>query len=34
MSFRGGTIEVKYSGYRVNTGLDDAIFEEPPGKKD
>jgi outer membrane lipoprotein-sorting protein len=34
MSFRGGTIEVKYSGYRVNTGLDDAIFEEPPREKD
>jgi outer membrane lipoprotein-sorting protein len=28
MSFRGGTIEVKYSDYRVNAGLDDAIFEE------
>jgi len=30
MTFRGGTIDVKYSDYRVNTGLDDALFEEPP----
>jgi hypothetical protein len=30
MTFRGGTIEVKYSDYRVNTGLDDALFEESP----
>jgi outer membrane lipoprotein-sorting protein len=29
--FRGGTIEVKYSDYRVNTGLDDSVFEEPDG---
>jgi outer membrane lipoprotein-sorting protein len=34
MPFRGGTIEVKYSGYRVNTGLDDAIFAPPPGTED
>ncbi len=34
MPFRGGTIEVKYSDYRVNTGLDDAIFEEPPREKE
>ncbi len=33
-SFRGGSIEVKYSGYRVNTGLEDAIFESPTGKED
>ncbi len=33
MPFRGGTIEVKYSDYRVNTGLDDAVFEEPPREK-
>lgn len=26
--FRGGSIEVKYSDYRVNTGLEDAVFEE------
>jgi outer membrane lipoprotein-sorting protein len=32
-TFRGGTIEVKYSDYRVNTGLEDAIFEESPGKE-
>lgn len=29
-SFRGGTIEVRYSGYQVNTGLDEAIFEQLP----
>ena len=34
MPFRGGTIEVKYSDYRVNTGLDDAIFEEPTRAKE
>lgn len=32
--FRGGTIEVKYSDYRVNTGLDDAVFEPLPGQDD
>jgi outer membrane lipoprotein-sorting protein len=34
MPLRGGTIEVKYSDYRVNTGLDDAIFEESPREKE
>ncbi|MBP1679260.1 MAG: hypothetical protein H6Q29_1171 [Bacteroidetes bacterium] len=34
MPFRGGTIEVKYSGYRVNSGLEDALFEEAAGDKD
>lgn len=32
--FRGGTIEVKYSGYRVNTGLGDAIFEGAAGEQE
>jgi outer membrane lipoprotein-sorting protein len=32
-AFRGGTIEVKYSDYRVNTGLDDAMFEESAGEE-
>jgi len=32
-TFRGGTIEVKYSDYRVNTGLDDVTFQESPGEE-
>jgi hypothetical protein len=27
--FRSGTIEVRYSGYRVNTGLSDSLFTRP-----